>query len=307
MLNYYERYQPDIMIAFNDLAKEAEAIGCRVKYSDYVVPSIDQHVLQDDKGKLARLEIPDPKRDGRLPAFLEQCAALSGGQDARAGSARCNVGPWTIAMLMRNPELMCLDTIDDPEFVHELMRFATEYAKRVGRRRARDQDRAQLLGPDRLLLAGGARHVPRVHQALPQGPGGLLQGQEGRHDRAHLRHHPPDPRGPDGRGVRGDHHRSRPAGAIPALKVDQLDKLVTLGNQRGRGGHRQRRRDHLRARDPGGDRGRGAALHRHGRARARASCCPPPASCRPRANPDCVRWFMEAAREYGRYERILAP
>src|SRR5574342_1364510 len=25
----------------------------------------------------------------------------------------------------------------------------------------------------------------------------------------------------------------------------------------------------------------------------------------PRANPDCVRWFMEAAREYGRYERIL--
>ena len=72
MLNYYDRYQPDIMIAFNDLAKEAEAIGCRVKYSDYVVPSIDRHVLQDDKGKLASLEVPDPKRDGRLPAFLEQ-------------------------------------------------------------------------------------------------------------------------------------------------------------------------------------------------------------------------------------------
>src|ERR671925_1207431 len=77
MLNYYERYQPDIMIAFNDLAKEAEAVGCRVKYSDYVVPSIDQHVLQDDKGLLARLEIPEPRRDARVPAFLEQCEALS--------------------------------------------------------------------------------------------------------------------------------------------------------------------------------------------------------------------------------------
>ena len=54
MLNYYERYQPDIMIAFNDLAKEAEAVGCHVKYSDYVVPSIDEHILQDDKGRLAR-------------------------------------------------------------------------------------------------------------------------------------------------------------------------------------------------------------------------------------------------------------
>ncbi len=52
MINYDERYQPDIMIAFNDLAKEAEAVGCRVKYSDYVVPSIDQHVLQE------RLEVP---------------------------------------------------------------------------------------------------------------------------------------------------------------------------------------------------------------------------------------------------------
>src|SRR5205814_10380579 len=76
MLNYYERYQPDIMIAFNDLAKEAEPLGCRVKYSDYVVPSIDQHVLQDDKAKLASLEVPDPFRQGRLPASLEQCEAL---------------------------------------------------------------------------------------------------------------------------------------------------------------------------------------------------------------------------------------
>ena len=77
MINYYERFQPDIMIAFNDLAKEAEAVGCRVKYSDYVVPSIDQHVLQDDKGLLARLEVPDPLKQARLPAFLEQCEALS--------------------------------------------------------------------------------------------------------------------------------------------------------------------------------------------------------------------------------------
>ena len=131
MLNYYDRYRPDIMIAFNDLAKEAEAIGCRVKYSDYVVPSIDRHVLQDDKGLLARLEVPDPFKDGRLPAFLEQCEALSAAKvPSPLGSV--NVGPWTIAMLMRNPELLCLDTIDDPEFVHELMRFATEYAKRVG-------------------------------------------------------------------------------------------------------------------------------------------------------------------------------
>src|SRR5262249_35647855 len=92
MLNYYDRYQPDIMVAFNDLAKEAEAVGCRVKYSDYVVPSIDRHVLQDDKRLLARMEIPDPKKAGRIPAFLEQCEALSSAR-LPSGLGAVLVGP----------------------------------------------------------------------------------------------------------------------------------------------------------------------------------------------------------------------
>ena len=107
MINYYERYQPDIMVAFNDLAKEAEAVGCQVKYSDYVVPSIDEHVLQDDKGAAGR---------------AWRCRIRSGpaGSPASSSSARrCRrrsfpsglgavlVGPWTIAMLLRNPEMMC--------------------------------------------------------------------------------------------------------------------------------------------------------------------------------------------------------
>src|SRR3989442_6234617 len=76
MLNYYERYQPDVVLAYNDLAKEAEAFGCRVKYSDYVVPSIDEHVLTDDKAGLARLRIPVPYKTARLPRFLQPGDAL---------------------------------------------------------------------------------------------------------------------------------------------------------------------------------------------------------------------------------------
>src|SRR5262245_57932355 len=101
MLHYYDRYEPDSVSDFHDLATAA----------GYVSPSIDRHVLEYDKAKLARLEIPDPFRDGRLPAFLEQCTALSAARLPSALGAVL-VGPWTIAMLMRNPELMCLDTID---------------------------------------------------------------------------------------------------------------------------------------------------------------------------------------------------
>ena len=131
MMNYYERFQPDVVLAYNDLAKEAEAFGCRVKYSDYVVPSIDQHVLQDDKTALARLAMPDPYKTGRLPGFLEQCDALVKAKPPTAIGAVA-VGPWTIAMLLRNPETMLLDTFEDPQFIHDVMRVTTDFCKLYG-------------------------------------------------------------------------------------------------------------------------------------------------------------------------------
>src|SRR5436853_3736628 len=128
MMRYYERYEPDVVLAYNDLAKEAEAFGCHVKYSDWVVPSIDQHVLQDDKSLLAKLKMPDPYKDARLPGFLEQCEALVKAKPPAAIGAVA-VGPWTIAMLLRNPETMLLDTFEDPQFIHDLMRVATDFCK----------------------------------------------------------------------------------------------------------------------------------------------------------------------------------
>ena len=303
MLNYYERYEPDIMIAFNDLAKEAEAIGCHVKYSDYVVPSIDRHVLQDDKGALTRLEIPDPKRDGRLPAFLEQCAALT---SARLPSAlgAVLVGPWTIAMLMRNPELMCLDTIDDPRFVHELMRFTTEYAKRVGDAVLETRiglsysdptASSSLVGPDtyREFIKPYHKDLVDHFRAKKVGTTVHICGT------THQIHEDLVDVGFVAITIDLDQQSD------PALKVDQLDRLVTLGNQRGvvaignvdvtifeRATRAEIEAEVRRCIDTVGHRSRFVLS---------TSCELPP-----RANPDCVKWFMEAAREYGRSDRILA-
>src|SRR5205823_3702578 len=167
MLNYYERYEPDVMIAFNDLAKEAEALGCRVKYSDYVVPSIDRHVLQDDKGLLATLEVPDPHRDGRLPAFLEQCEALSAARFP-SGLGAVLVGPDTYR-----------------EFIKPYHQDMVNYfkAKKVGT----------------TIHICGTTH--QIHEDL--GDVGFVA-------------------------ITIDLDQQ----ADPTLKVDQLDKLVTLGNAR---------------------------------------------------------------------------
>ena len=301
MLNYYERYQPDIMIAFNDLAKEAEAVGCRVKYSDYVVPSIDRHVLEEDKGKLARLEIPDPYRDGRLPAFLGQCQALSSAKLPSPLGAVL-VGPWTIAMLMRNPELMCLDTLDDPDFVHALMRFTTEYAKRfgdavlttrIGLSYSDPTASCSLVGPDtyREFIKPYHKELVEYFKAKKVGATVHICGT------TYPIYEDLIEAGFTTLSIDLDQQ------ADPALKVDQLQRLkevarkrvVAIGNVDATMFERATRAEIeaevRRCIDVAGRRSRFVLS---------TSCELPP-----RADPDCVKWFMEAAREYGRYDRIL--
>ncbi|PYN05834.1 MAG: hypothetical protein DME02_18240 [Candidatus Rokuibacteriota bacterium] len=302
MINYYERFQPDIMIAFNDLAKEAEAVGCRVKYSDYVVPSIDQHVLQDDKGLLARLEVPDPLKQARLPAFLEQCEALSA-QKFPSALGAVLVGPWTIAMLMRNPELMCLDTLDDPEFVHELMRFTTEFAKRmgdavlatkIGLSYSDPTASCSLVGPEtyREFIKPYHKELVDYFKAKKAGTTVHICGT------THQIHEDLVDVGFVAITIDLDQQ------ADPTLYVDQLDRLITLGNQKNvvaignvdvtifeRATKAEIEAEVRRCIDTAGTRSRFVLS---------TSCELPP-----RANPDCVKWFMEAAREYGRWDRIL--
>src|SRR5438876_8101766 len=302
MMRYYERYEPDVVLAYNDLAKEAEAFGCRVKYSDYVVPSIDQHVLQDDKGALARLEVPDPFRQGRLPAFLEQCEALSA-QKFPSALGAVLVGPWTIAMLMRNPELMCLDTLEDPEFVHELMRFATEFAKRmgdavlttkIGLSYSDPTASCSLVGPDtyREFIKPYHKELVDYFKAKKVGTTVHICGT------THQIHEDLVDVGFVAITIDLDQQSD------PKLYVDQLDRLITLGNQKNvvaignvdvtifeRATKAQIEAEVRRCIDTAGTRSRFVLS---------TSCELPP-----RANPDCVKWFMEAAREYGRWDRIL--
>src|SRR3989449_702154 len=72
--------------------------------------------------------VPGYPRGGALPGFLEQCEALVKAKPPAAIGAVA-VGPWTIAMLIRNPETMLLDTFEDPQFIHDLMRITTDFSK----------------------------------------------------------------------------------------------------------------------------------------------------------------------------------
>jgi MtaA/CmuA family methyltransferase len=301
MLHYYERYQPDVVLAYNDLAKEAEAFGCRVKYSDYVVPSIDAHVLHEDKTALARLPMPDPYKTARLPGFLEQCEALVKAKPPTAIGAVA-VGPWTIAMLLRNPETMLLDTFEDPQFIHDVMRVTTEFCKTwgdaiaktgIGLSFSEPTASISLVSPDnyREFIAPYHKELVEYFKAKKVGVTTHICGTT----------YPifEDLLNVGFTTVSFDLDQQ----ADPKLYVDQLQRFVDVA--RGRAvaiGNVDATKFEKTSKEA-----MYADVKRCIDTAARHSGFILSTSCEipPKSDPEIVKWFMDAAHEYGRYDRIF--
>ncbi len=126
----YERFQGDVVTMMADLVMETEACGSTVAMPEDDLAYVTKHVL-DDKKKLAKMKVPDPMKNARLPYYIEGLSlARDQITDSAAGSVIC--GPWQIAVTLRGAEQIIMDTVDDPGFVHDLMKFTTEFAQRFG-------------------------------------------------------------------------------------------------------------------------------------------------------------------------------
>jgi len=128
ILNYHDMFNPDICLVMGDMLYEAEACGTEVEFREHTL-CIEKTQLLENKATLAKLKVPDPKKDGRLPDYLEVCERVSSVvKDSNVSGLAC--GPWQIALVLRGAEQLLRDTWKDPDFVHELMRFTSEVAKR---------------------------------------------------------------------------------------------------------------------------------------------------------------------------------
>jgi uroporphyrinogen decarboxylase len=130
-LAFYRRYQPDSVIVYNDIFIEAEALGCELDFPEDQV-SHPKTVLLKDKSELAKLAVPDPQKDGRLPYYLELCDRVRSELRQTAPVGLGHSGPWNLAMHLRGTESLLMDTIEDPDFVHDLMKFTTEVVRTIG-------------------------------------------------------------------------------------------------------------------------------------------------------------------------------
>ena len=126
----FERYEPDILVMQGDLLTEVEAMGNELRFPEDSL-CISKKAALEDKGKLSSLDLVDPHKDGRMPNYLhvlEETNKII--NDAIVSSVIA--GPWTIAVGLREAEILLRDAMKDPDYAHELMEFTTQQAIRSG-------------------------------------------------------------------------------------------------------------------------------------------------------------------------------
>ncbi|MFZ5828631.1 MAG: uroporphyrinogen decarboxylase family protein [Planctomycetota bacterium] len=124
-----ERYQPDgIPVAF-DLQIEAEALGCKLKWSADNPPSVTSHPLAAG-AQLGDLKIPRLD-EGRLAAVFDAARQL-GKNHREIALYGLVTGPFTLALHLLGTEIF-MRMFDTPTEVHALMGFAGDVALAAGR------------------------------------------------------------------------------------------------------------------------------------------------------------------------------
>jgi uroporphyrinogen decarboxylase len=103
----------------------AEAAGSSLAFPDYGTPYVADYAI-GEKGDLARLSIPDPWKDGRLPVFLEALEILLQEVGEENPVSLVLGGPLSTASSLRGTEPLMRDLYYDPEFAHQLLSFSVE-------------------------------------------------------------------------------------------------------------------------------------------------------------------------------------
>src|SRR5438034_151248 len=255
-----------------------------------------------DKARLAKLARPDPYKTARLPGFLEQCEALVKAKPPTAIGAVA-VGPWTIAMLLRNPETMLLDTFEDPKFIHDLMRITTDFCKSwgdaivktgIGLSFSEPTASISLISPDnyRDFIAPYHKELVDYFKAKKVGVTTHICGTT----------YPiyEDLVNCGFTTISFDLDQQ----ADPKLYVDQLKRFteVSRGRAVAIGNVDATKFEKTTKEAMEADVRRCVDTAARGSAFILSTSCEIP----PRSDPDAVKWFMDAAHDYGRYDRIFA-
>jgi MtaA/CmuA family methyltransferase len=105
-----------------------EALGCEVKIPELgSIPTWSSIVK--DRDSLSKLETPDPSADYRAMSAMETTRILIDNLAKEKFLYMTMVSPFTLVGELRGVETLMMDTVIDPDFVSEMLKFATETVK----------------------------------------------------------------------------------------------------------------------------------------------------------------------------------
>lgn len=124
-----EKYGYDGCVIDVDDAALAEACGARALFRDDNVACVDEHhPAVNDLREIPDLKIPDPKRDGRLPEWLETTSRVTEAiGDHVFVMGRADQGPFNLLSLLRGTQDFMMDLLtEDEEVIYEAMDWAVK-------------------------------------------------------------------------------------------------------------------------------------------------------------------------------------
>jgi uroporphyrinogen decarboxylase len=118
-------YKPDGIPVTFDLQIEAEALGCKLAWSDQNPPAVISHPLAGEK-KLKNFKIPGPA-DGRIGLVLEACRHIRT-KYPELSLYGLVTGPFTLALHLLGTDIF-LKMFEDEKEIKDLMDFTKEVGK----------------------------------------------------------------------------------------------------------------------------------------------------------------------------------
>jgi uroporphyrinogen decarboxylase len=131
VLRSLRRHAYDSCSPITDYGLGTESMGSRSVIRDWEQTYVDQFAVQSE-ADAARLGLPDPYRDGRMPVILECEQILVEQVGDRVGVNGGLSGPLSFASNLRGPQQILWDMVDRPRLVHELLAISLEATRAFG-------------------------------------------------------------------------------------------------------------------------------------------------------------------------------
>lgn len=120
----FEIYQHDAISVFSEVGIIAEAMGSEFSYPDNDLPVLKNPKLQNSS--IDKLTIPDSKKTGRLPVYLEAIKYVYKAIGDIIPILAYIPAPFTTGMHLVNSEKFLVDTLKNPEKIKDILNIIFE-------------------------------------------------------------------------------------------------------------------------------------------------------------------------------------